>query len=145
MKSEKIILENIKNNKDLQKKIKTLYHFTNEDFYNHALRYLKASKENRIMCVIDKVSASGMSRTIKFLEASFKKRNIYGMYIYNFYALFICLGHQKCGNSDYFRIHGTGMDMVFHTHYCIIHDLYRLGFITKKECDKLAQKTPHKL
>ena len=43
---------------------------------------------------------------------------------------------------DYFTIGGCGMDMIFHTNYTIIHRLYKLGFMTKKECEKLCQMTP---
>ena len=45
-------------------------------------------------------------------------------------------------NSNYFRIYGCGMDMIFHTNYTIIHKLARLGFLNKKECESLAQNTP---
>ena len=59
---------------------------------------------------------------------------------YNFYGFFNALGYTKSGNG--FRVNGCGMDMVFNTNYVIIHKLHHLGFITKKECDILAQKTP---
>ena len=62
---------------------------------------------------------------------------------YNFYQFFDSLGYTKIKDSDYFRIGGCGMDMIFHTNYTIMHDLRRLGFINKEECDTLAQATPH--
>jgi len=107
-------------------------------------RYIKASRENRLMCSIDTVSKSGMSRTMKFFEMS-KDKKTKDHYILNFYQLFCILGYTKVRDSDYFRISGCGMDMVFATHYNIIHELHGLGFITKKTRDTLAQKTPHNI
>ena len=60
----------------------------------------------------------------------------------NFYQFFTQLGFAKVKNSNTFRISGCGMDMIFHTNYTIMHQLCRYGFITKKECENLAQKTP---
>ena len=108
-----------------------------EGFIKQAKRYIKATKEQRIICSIDSVSHSGMSRTLKFLEMP---KN--GGYLYDFYYLFNKLGFSKVRDSDCFRITGGGMDMVFHTHYTIIHNLQSMGFITRKTCDVLAQKTP---
>ena len=140
MKKQDRILKNIAENKELQKKIKSLNWFENQDFYNNALRYIKAIKEGRMCCIIPSVSASGMSRNIRFMECA-KRKAGYGYY--NFHSLFVALGFEKSrSNNDSFIIHGCGMDMVFHTNYTIIHRLHRLGFITKKECDILAQKTP---
>ena len=108
-----------------------------DDFVMNVQRYLKATRERRVICSIGSVSKSGMSRTMKFLEMP---KN--GGYLLNFYRLFDILGHQKISNSDYFRINGCGMDMVFNTNYNIIHNLQSLGFITRKTCDVLAQETP---
>ncbi len=111
-------------------------------FVNHAKRYIKAIKENRMICVIDSVSPSGMSRTLKFLEMDGKKEN---HHIYNFYQLFDIMGHQKVKNSDSFRIYGCGMDMVFNTNYNLIHNFAYMGIITKKTAEKLCQQIPHKV
>lgn len=108
-------------------------------FIRNADRYIKAIKEGRVICSIGSVSSSGMSRTIKFLECN---KGTTGYNYLNFYMLFDILGYQKVKDSDYFRVHGCGMDMVFHTNYTIIHNLYGLGFINKKQCDILAQQTP---
>ena len=89
---------------------------------------------------IDSVSSSGMSRTIKFLSCEKSKTNFYYR---NYFGFFLALGYTpKNDRSNYFRISGCGMDMIFHTNYTIIHRLTRLGFLTKKECSILAQKTP---
>jgi hypothetical protein len=119
---------------------KNSYPMEESTFIDHALRYIKAIKEARMICSIGSVSKSGMSRTIKFLEMS-KGENRH--FLYNFYQFFDALGYTKIKDSDYFRIGGCGMDMIFHTNYTIMHDLRRLGFINKEECDTLAQATPH--
>jgi len=116
------------------------YPISAETFKDHATRYIKAIKESRMLCSIGSVSKSGMSRTIKFLEMS-KGENKH--FLYNFYQFFDALGYSKVKNSDYFRIGGCGMDMIFNTNYTIMHDLRRLGFIDKDECSTLAQATPH--
>lgn len=108
-------------------------------FYQNAKRYIKAIKDGRMCCIIESVSSSGMSRTLKFMECSGGK---HGYSYLNFYNLFKNLGYTKVKNSDCFRVHGCGMDMVFATNYNICHQLKKLGIITKKTCDKLAQKTP---
>ena len=108
-------------------------------FINDAKRYKKAIKEGRAICFIDSVSKSGMSRTIKFLECN-KGRTQYNYM--TFFFLFSSLGFSSVKNSDYFRVYGCGMDMVFHTNYTICHNLQRLGIMSKKECEILSQKTP---
>ena len=109
-----------------------------EDLDKNAARYLRACRESRLMCVIDKVAPSGMSRTMKFMEMR-KGR------VFNFFLLFQIAGYKPVGHTDYFRISGCGMDMVFHTHYTLIGDLYYLGYLSQKQCDELSQNTPHKL
>ena len=120
------------------------YPASSEDFIRHAKRYIKAIKERRIICAIDKVSASGMSRTLKFLEMSrgtYEKKTRYSLL--NFYEFFQMLQYTPAAkNSDYFRIMGCGMDMVFATNYYIIGKLERLGFINAADSSVLRQATP---
>jgi hypothetical protein len=112
-------------------------------FIDHCKRYIKAIREGRMICSIDSVSASGMSRTLKFIEcARSQKVKPTQYYILNFYQLFDALGFQKVKDSDYFRVHGCGMDMVFATNYQNIHQMAYMGIISKKEADILAQRTP---
>lgn len=130
------IIERIEN-----QKLKKTDYYTNEDFYNDAVRYIQSVKQNRMMCNIHSVSRSGMSRNLRFFEMDGNKKE--GYRIYTFYAFFLSLGFKKVNDNDAFRIYGCGMDMVFHTNYTIIHELHHLGFLSKKQCAKLAQKTPH--
>ena len=136
------ILNNVNSNKELQKNFKKLYGFTSEDFIRNAERYIKACKENRIFCIIHSVSKSGMSRKLSFKEANFNNEG--KGYFLNFTALFTALGYSERNKDGKFTVNGCGMDMVFHTNYSIIHNLYNLGMLTKEECDTLAQNTPTK-
>jgi hypothetical protein len=114
-----------------------------ERFEEHASRYIKAIKEGRMICSIGSVSASGMSRTIKFLEMAKCSKPYRKPYVLlNFYEFFQMIGYAVVKDSDYFRIHGCGMDMVFNTNYSIIQLLHLLGFINRKTCEELAQQTP---
>lgn len=110
-------------------------------FIDHASRYIKAIKERRVICNIASVSRSGMSRTMKFVECAKNHRRNEHNYL-NFMVFFRMVGHNPDRNG-YFRVNGCGMDMVFATNYNIIHKLHRLGFISKKQCNSLAQNTPH--
>lgn len=134
MKAKKTILNNI--NKDLN-----LIGDDAQHFFNCAKEYIKAVKENRLICNIEHVSKSGMSRYLTF---KYLKRNKYDKkyMLLNTYFIFKSLGYRYNKNHNAFYISGCGMDMVFHTNYNIIHDLYRLGFLSDKEKDTLAQNTP---
>lgn len=140
MKTNQQLIEAINADKDIQKAIKKMvYGPSNEDIIRNAVQYIKAIKEGRMCCVIHKVSSSGMSRNISFHECDGKRGKYH---YYNFNLFFLLMGYTQVRNEFSFRIGGCGMDMIFHTNYTIIHRLYRLGFITKKQCEELAQMTP---
>lgn len=135
-KKDLAIIEKLKAKKEFQKNA----YYENYDnsikhFVSDAKTYIKAIKENRMLCIIKSVSSSGMSRVISF--HSFEK-NYYRQY----FCFFKTLGYSEVNEG--FRIHGCGMDMIFNTNYNIIHKLHRLRLISKKECDILCQKTPTK-
>jgi hypothetical protein len=44
--------------------------YTSDDFIRDSKRYINAIKEGRVICNIESVSRSGMSRKMKFLECS---------------------------------------------------------------------------
>lgn len=134
-----LIRKRIKDHPDVN--INGIAYYSEDEFLNDARRYIKAIKEGRMICSIGSVAPSGMSRTIKFLECSKHKGEPRYNYL-NFYAFFMVMGFRSPTDSDYFRIHGCGMDMIFHTNYTIIHRLRTLGFLTNKQCEQLAQKTP---
>jgi hypothetical protein len=121
---------------------KNEYKIDIETFINNAKRYIKAIKENTMICAIGSVSKSGMSRNIKFVELA-KSDTSDKHQLYNFYQFFDVLGYTKVKNSDYFRIGGCGMDMIFHTNYTIIHNLKSIGLVSVDECKTLSQNTPY--
>ncbi len=138
---------NVQANKEILKGISKLKYYTVENFISDAKDYIKAITEQRMLCIIEKVSSSGMSRNIKFhscekyvIDKTAPEAN--NFYYRQYRCLFIALGYTEVKNSDAFRIGGCGMDMVFHTNYSIIHRLHRLEFINKSECERLAQQTP---
>lgn len=108
-------------------------------FYDAARDYIKAVKDGRMLCVIESVSQSGMSRVMKFHSC---EKNGYGYYYRQYWNFFKSMGYSQAKNSDGFRVAGCGMDMVFATNYNIIHKLASLGFLNKKQCSELSQKTP---
>ena len=140
MTKEEKILSNIQKDKYLS--FKKVNYYDCKDFLKNAKTYIKAIKENRMICNIGSVSNSGMSRTIKFMSCEKSNSTPKKYYYRNYWSFFKVLGYPEVKKSGYFRIQGCGMDMIFHTNYSIIHDLERLGFINKKECDNLAQQTP---
>lgn len=139
----KTIIKNIQENKEIVKNMKGLNHYSVNQFIGDAKQYIKAIKEERMICIIKSVSNSGMSRNLKFLSAEKGKDKRFYHRQYN--CLFIALGYKEVQRTGTFKINGCGMDMVFNTNYNIIHDLKRLGFITDELCRVLAQKTPNNL
>ena len=137
MKAEETILKNLKADKALMKGIEKLGTYYNvEYFFSDAQRYVKALKQGVTICTINSVSRSGMSRTMQFFEVRPHR-------VFTFYGMFQALGYSESRKKDgSFTISGCGMDMVFHTNYTIVRELYRYGFISKRECDKLCQQTP---
>ena len=139
----KAIIKNIQDNKEIIKNIEKLNYYNVEQFISDAKQYIKAIKEERMICIIKKVSASGMSRDLKFMSAEQGKDKRF--YHRQYICLFTALGYKEVQRTGTFKIHGCGMDMVFNTNYNIIHDLKRLGFISDELCRVLAQKTPNNL
>ena len=138
-KIEKII-KNIEANKKLYKKIAEILYYDIDRFINDAQNYIEAIKNGSMLCNIDTISKSNMSCTIIFMACQ-KTKTIYNYR--NFFVFFKALGYTPAApRSNYFRISGGGMDMIFHTNYTNIHILHRLGFISEKECEHLAQQTP---
>ena len=118
-----------------------------EMFICHARRYIRASRQGRLMCHVVSVAPSGMYRKMRFFELDKPVHKGTTFHPYNFVTLLESLGykHSSYQGRDVFKVSGCGMDMVFMTHYNIIHQLYDLGFLTKSMRDKLAQKTPHNI
>lgn len=129
--------------KDVLKRIESDEYYSAQRFESDAKRYIEAIEDERMICKIHSVAPSGMSRVMSFMEFGIDKKYNRGQgYVLNFFMLFDVLGYQKVKDSDGYRIHGCGMDMVFNTNYNIIHSLWRMGFLQRKRCNRLAQRTP---
>lgn len=139
MKTKESILASIQADKEIQKNMKKLRYYSNEQFFADVKTYITAIKSGRMLCIIDKVSSSGMSRTIAFKSCEKGQKGKFYFRDYN--CLFIALGYTEVGY--YFRINGCGMDMIFHTNYNNIGQFCGLGFLTRKESEVLRQTTPN--
>lgn len=128
-------------NKEVAKRIESNEYYSIERFEEDAKRYIKAIKENRVICNVASVSSTGMSRRLSFIEFGVKNKRGYQC---TFYSFLNALGY-KVDNNNTFRVDGCGMDMVFHTNYSIIRDLFNMGFIKEKTCKVLEQKTPSRI
>ena len=125
---------------DLVKIINNQAYYTIESFIDDAQDYIKAAKQGRALCFIESISNMGNLK-LKFMSC--EKNKTRGDYYYrNYFSMFQALGYKEAGRTGYFKISFGNMDMVFNTHYNIIHTFKRLGFISKSECDALCQKTP---
>lgn len=127
-----------KNVSELQKNFPNWYGI--ESFIRDAKQYIKAIKERRMIVNIASVSKSGMTRRMVFNSCEKNKRTK-NCYYRQYTGLFTALGTFTVKNHE-IVVGGCGMDMVFHVNYTTIHKLHKLGFITRKECDILAQITP---
>jgi len=124
----------MKISKELEKSIAKISFYSVDQFELDAISYIAAIRENRMGCIIRSVAKSGMN--IKIFAAG--KMGYFRQYS----SMFSALGFSETMDRDGFRVNGCGMDMVFDTNSRIIHELYRMEFMTKEECDELAQKTP---
>ena len=110
------------------------------NFREDAERWIKAIKTHSMACVVKKVSSTGMSRVFIYTSAEYS-RKFNRINFTQFNAFLDKMGYKKAGH-DGIRVSGCGMDMNFNTNYNIIHKLQALGFMSKKVCAKLSQKTP---
>lgn len=119
-------------------------YYDKERFIKDCKRYIKAIKENRMICCNYQVSKSGASRSFLFTSCEkVKNPDKTTNYFYaNYSLMFQLLGYRKIENTNDFRVYGSGTDMIFYTNYTIIHSLHKMGFLNKSECNILSQKTP---
>jgi len=137
------IQKKITEKKNLQRFLAREKYATAEGLAHDCLRYASACRDGRLLCNIESVSASGMSRVLAFYEVAKLDQPLNDgrkFCLLNFHQLFRALGYTRSG--DGFRVSGCGMDMVFATNYEIIHSLAALGAVSDAEAKKLAQITP---
>ena len=128
----------IKLSAEVKKRITKESYYSETDFVNDAKAYIAAVKSGRILYTVTRtsVSKSGMSRNISV--KSFEGKMTEGYYR-NYIGFLRALGY-KIDFFGYVKISGCCMNMLFYTNHNIIHALHRMGFLSKKECDTLAQK-----
>ncbi len=128
--------------KSVSKEIAKINYYSVDQFISDGFKYLSAVRQGRMMCLIHSVSQSGMSRTMSFYSCEKHSREK-GRFSYRQYScIFLSFGYRENKHRSGFSISGCGMNMIFATNYNIIRGFYRLGFITKSECEKLEQMTP---
>lgn len=108
-----------------------------EAFKKDIARYVKASQQNRLLCVVRKVSSTGNSRVMEFLEFDKHPTN----QIKRYYLLFEMLGYKYIEGGV--RVRGVGMDMAFSVHHSIVNQLADNGFITEKTKKEIENNRPN--
>lgn len=126
----------IKIRDDIKKKIAKTDYYDVDNFILDAKEYIKAIESGRCRYEVVSVSKSGMRRTINISAFVGKYSNGY------FRTFRMMLKHMGYSFDKYddLIVTGCGMNMLFATNYNIVHELYRMGFMKKEKCDKLAQK-----
>lgn len=121
--------------KEVLKNLNNEEYYSEVDFISDCKIYIKAVNSGRILYNITHVSNSGMSRNIHITsyEGSMAKG-----YYRSYYGMLKALGYSF--NNHDIKVSGCGMNMLFKINYDIMHDLRKMGFISKVKCDILAQK-----
>ena len=114
-----------------EKQIKAF--LASEDGKRNAERFIKALKEERILCSVHSVSKSGMSRVIAFREITkCGKKYI----ILQFDWFLEQLGYTRKNNG--ISVGGCGTDMMFYTLYSVCGTLKANGYKVPKDYMSLA-------
>tara|TARA_R110002020_G_scaffold461532_1_gene680479 strand:+ start:1140 stop:1607 length:468 start_codon:yes stop_codon:yes gene_type:complete len=118
-----------------------------EQFIQDIERYIKASKENRLIANVRHVSKSGMYRVIDVLEFGIeidinRDNGILDGYLLNFVRFFGILDNYNLEKSGVI-VRGCGMDMIFWLHNSIIETLFYRGLISDSDRQATAQNTPY--
>tara|TARA_Y100000361_G_scaffold12811_1_gene10120 strand:- start:622 stop:1074 length:453 start_codon:yes stop_codon:yes gene_type:complete len=115
----------------------TTYEVIEEQFLDDCKRYIKASKQNRLMSKVSNVSKSGMSRIVDIFEIGSDKK--YKNMVLNFARLFeIVYGNYNIGKRGVL-VKGCGMDMVYHLHDTIIRYLQYRKLMTQSQYENLTR------
>ena len=113
-----------------------------EQFIQDIERYIKASKEKRLIANVRHVSKSGMYRVIDVLEFEFDIYVNSKGHILNFVRFFGILDNYNLEKSGVV-VRGGGMNMIFALHNNIIETLFYRGLIDELDRDSTHQNTPY--
>tara|TARA_Y100000593_G_C4085674_1_gene226034 strand:- start:49 stop:519 length:471 start_codon:yes stop_codon:yes gene_type:complete len=117
-----------------------------QEFIQDIERYIKASKENRLIANVRHVSKSGMYRVIDILEfgidINVNRDEPYHGYIRSFVRFFGILDNYNLDKSGVV-VRGCGMDMIFALHNNIIETLFYRGLISESDRQATAQNKPY--
>ena len=111
------------------------------DFMVNAKRYIQAARESRLIITVHSIAPSGMSRKVSLYSLE-KQKGEKRHWVCSFNHFARLTGKTIDGNSN-IVLQGCGTDLLWELNYDIINGLQRLGFISKKEAEVLAQRKPH--
>jgi len=138
-KKEKIFI-NIKNNKSLIRKIDSNNFYSIDYFYDDCINYIQDTKKEKILSICTNYNKSSGSSKRKIFTQKKGKNNYYHIVYYS--RLYNYISGLRINRDLELMLPFMNMNVVFAIHYNLIHSLFRLGFINKKQCEVLAQKQP---
>ncbi len=117
-----------------------------QEFIQDIERYIKASKENRLIANVRHVSKSKLYRVVEILEFEIDI-NVERIipcrgYLLNFVRFFGILDNYNFDKGGVV-VRGGNMDMIFSMHYDIIHILFNRGLISESDRQATAQNKPY--
>jgi len=136
MKRIEKVIEAIKGNKEIMKRLNKEAYCTPELLASDMQTYVKALKDGRVRYSVMSVSRSGMSRQIEIISC---EKSDYGYWFRQYGRMLEMLGY-RVNRDNLVVVNGCGMSMTFHVNYSLIHTFCRLGLISKAVCSKLSQK-----
>ena len=137
MKRIEKVVEAIKKNREIMKRLNKEEYYTPEMLAGDMLTYVKALKDGRVRYSVISVSRSGMSRQIEIISC--EKSADYGYWFRQYGRMLEMLGY-RVNRDNLVVVSGCGMSMTFHVNYSLMHTFCRLGLVSKAVCGKLSQK-----
>lgn len=102
----------------------------------NAERFIKALTEKRLLCSVQHVSSSGMSRVIAMREVAINKEG--QVQILQFDWFFEQMGFRYSEKHNGIVVKGCGMDMMFWAIQCMAGTLKARGFDVPEDYLRLA-------
>ena len=131
------VIEAIKKNKEIMKRLNKEAYCTPELLASDMQTYVNALRDGRVRYSVISVSRSGMSRQIEIISC--EKSADYGYWFRQYGRMLEMLGY-RVNRDNLVVVGGCGMSMTFHVNYSLMHTFCRLGLVSKAVCGKLSQK-----